>query len=452
MAPDDSSAAPSVDGAGPHAGPQADHHADHEAGPPPRRPTRTQRRLMAVSAGLGVAVLAGGTFVLTYDDLRELALAGGTAEHWAPAYPVMLDALITVTIVSLIAARHARWWSRWLRWALLLVVVAGAAAASVQRAVEGYEPLPDEQLKAGVAIAPYVTLVLSVWLWLAMFRQLQRVPAGGATPVPPPRAALEDRPAPPPEAAEAPPLALPVGGAEEPWLFDDDEFDASGPVESSEPGVVVIVSPPPEVRPEPIAAQESSPTRHPLPEPMVDLPTAKPRPEQIADLDEPSEPWEPVADVPEPFAEPLNDFHEAPLDALPEPVGEGDVDDDPTPPGAYPTLLPTDVELVRGRARPEVRPAATTRPDLVMPDGLLLGDQPLDEDEHDEPAAVVDRAEDPDVGDDAPPGPRLRHLRRSPSDGPVPFLDDLLADGDPGDSALPPPSGSLRSSPLPPQE
>ncbi|HEX2313436.1 MAG TPA: DUF2637 domain-containing protein [Thermomonospora sp.] len=371
MAPVDHHAAPSPDGA---------RHLD--AVPPARRPTRAQRRLLALSAGLGVALLAGGTFVLTFDDLRELARAGGTAERWAPAYPVMLDALITVIILSLVAAREARWWSRFLRWALLVAVVAGAAAASVQRAVGGYGDLPEDRLRAGVAIAPYVMLVLVVWLWLTMFRQLQRTPASPTEPAP----AVVPAPRRPEEPA-APPLALPAGRTDDTWLFGDGE-DAEPPV--------------PEDLPEPVPVESDAAPLDPLPEP---------RPGPIAD-----------------------------------PVTTVDVDDDPTPPGVYPAELPTDVELVRGHGRAPSKPAATTRPDIVMPSGNDLFDAPppLSEDEHDEPADGTDRAEDADGGDGT--GPRLRHLRKPrPADGPVPFHDDLIPDGDP-------PSGSLRSSPTPPQD
>lgn len=158
-------------------------HSSHRSGDTPASPdadperagrfTRTQRLLLGLAAGLGVATLAGISFVLSYDDLRALAMEGRAAERWAPAYPVMVDALVVVTILSLVVARHARWWNRWPRWILLLLLLAGSAAASVQRALKGFGPLPDEPLKAGVAVAPYVLLALATLLWLAMFRQMQ---------------------------------------------------------------------------------------------------------------------------------------------------------------------------------------------------------------------------------------------------------------------------------------
>ncbi|MFF5260226.1 DUF2637 domain-containing protein [Actinomadura viridis] len=148
--------------------------------PPESRPARPPRRLPAVAAGLVVAVLAGGAFVLTYDLLRELAVAGGAGRRWAPAYPVMADALVVMTILSLVVARNARWWSRWLRGALLLLLLAGTAAIAVQHALWGFGPLPETPVRAGVAVAPHVMLVIAVWLWLRMIRHLR--PRSGPVP------------------------------------------------------------------------------------------------------------------------------------------------------------------------------------------------------------------------------------------------------------------------------
>src|SRR5258708_7179871 len=141
------------------------------------RYTKTQRRLLTVSAGLGVAALAGVAFVVTYGDLRALVVEGHAPRRFAPAYPVMFDALITVTILALVMARNTRWWIRWPRWLLLLVLLAGAGAASVQRATKGYGTLPHEALKAGTAVAPHVMLLLVIWLWLAMFKQARQAAA-----------------------------------------------------------------------------------------------------------------------------------------------------------------------------------------------------------------------------------------------------------------------------------
>ncbi|TNY36722.1 DUF2637 domain-containing protein [Thermomonospora catenispora] len=391
MASEDIDAAPTADGAGPVTPPAAG---------------RTQHRLMTAAAGLGVVVLAGATFVLTYDDLRALALAGGAARRWAPAYPIMVDVLLLVIVVALAAARNARWWSRWPRWALLFAVLGGTAAASVQRAVHGYESLPEEPLRAGVAVAPYVMLAIVVWLWLAMFRRLHRAPSRAeppAAPMRPEEAAPNAEPAEPVEFAEpaeaartertAPQPALPAARPDSAWLFDEEDEQDALPLPRQETGAEHAAVPPLE-----------PPEHHHGPEDTG-----------------------PPFDSPEPLPAPRPALDRSDED----PVFAPDVDDDPTPPGGCPALLPTDVELVRGGARPEVKPAATTRPDIVMPDPRELAEAAnAARDEEEDAGLGEDRPEDPDGGDR------------------VPFHDELID----RDRRTPPPSGSFRSSPTPPRD
>ncbi|TDD64530.1 DUF2637 domain-containing protein, partial [Actinomadura darangshiensis] len=152
----------------------------------PARPsyTRAQRRLLTALAGLVVAALAGGAFALTYDIVRELAVAGRVSRRWAPLYPAMADTLTAMTILSLVVTRNSRWWTRLLRWTLLIVLVAGGAAISVQHSVRGFADLPDDALRAGVAVAPHIMLVIAVWLWLTMFKQIRVArPAAEAAPL-----------------------------------------------------------------------------------------------------------------------------------------------------------------------------------------------------------------------------------------------------------------------------
>ncbi|MFB4311987.1 DUF2637 domain-containing protein [Actinomadura sp. GTD37] len=379
--------------------------------------TRVQRRLLTALAGLVVAALAGGAYVLTYDVLRELALAGRVSRRWAPLYPAMADTLVAMMILSLVVTRGARWWTRLLRWTLLLVLVAGGAAASVQHSVRGYAPLPDDAVRAGVAVAPHVMLVIAVWLWLTMFKQIRvgRPAAAEDAPVDTQRGHVKVlEPAAPPLALEAPADAGPH------VPFAPEERDELIPFLPEDAAEREPVAPEPAADrpdalwpavPEPAPAEPAAPAA--LAKPVEEQPVADRETEDAAGEAEHGA-WE--------YAEPeagrfggeyagslSSEPEPPPLDALPE----------PRPPlDAAPARLPTDVELVRGRDReePEERPvASTTRPDIALP--VPQGE---DDDVHDTPPA--DRAEDPEADD-----------------------------GKPGDWN-PPPSGNFRSGPTPPAD
>ncbi|NKZ06122.1 DUF2637 domain-containing protein [Actinomadura latina] len=394
----------------------------------PTRPsfTRAQRRLLTALAGLLVAALAAGAYVLTYDVLRELALAGRVSRRWAPLYPAMADTLVAMTIMSLVVTRNARWWTRLLRWTLLLVLVAGGAAASVQHSVRGYAPLPDDAVRAGVAVAPHVMLVIAIWLWLTMFKQIRVVrPAAEETPpVETQRGHVKVL-----EPAAPPPLALEPPADAEPLVPFEPETADEEPLIPFPPEPPAAHEPP-EHEPAERESAAQRPAAHemsdpePVPaQPAVQVPAARRPAADIPDEDEPAG-NEPAGDKPA-VNEPAGDEPHAreefevagyggglssepapPLDALPE----------PRPPlDPVPALLPTDVELVRGRDREDAEPrpmASTTRPDIVMPGA--------EEDLHDTPTA--DRAEDPDAGDPA------------------------------AEDWNPPPSGSFRSGPTPPAD
>ncbi|MGK5551640.1 DUF2637 domain-containing protein [Actinomadura kijaniata] len=192
------------------------------------RHTPAQRRILTAVTGTAVAVVAAGSFTVTYDALRDLAVAGRVGERWAPVYPVMADVLLVVVVLALLVARHAPWWSRALRWLVLVALFAGGAALSVQHAVWGFGSLPQDRLRAGVAVAPHAALVLAVWLWLTMIRHLRLPrPAGRIRPAPvegahvriveraePERPAASPSPSSPspasPSPASPPPASLPT--------------------------------------------------------------------------------------------------------------------------------------------------------------------------------------------------------------------------------------------------
>ena len=138
-------------------------------------PTRSQR-LFTVLGFLAAAGLTAGAFYLSYDALRLLALAGlrgDNADRFGRHYPLVYDGLVAVALLAVFVARNSPWWVRWTRWLVLIALVGGGIAASVQHALKGFEPIEGTALEAGVASAPWVAALLAIWLWMSMFRQLR---------------------------------------------------------------------------------------------------------------------------------------------------------------------------------------------------------------------------------------------------------------------------------------
>jgi hypothetical protein len=435
----------------------------------PAHYSKTQRRLLTTLGGIGVAALAAGTFVLSYADLRLLALRGGAARHWAFLYPGMLDGLVVVIILAIVTARRSGWFSRAVRWLLLVVLVAGAGAAGVQRAVKGYEPLPDTWVNIGVAVAPWAILILAVWLWIAMIKHLRSLrtraarsgdPDGRAQPVesgpePVPATVIEQSIIPGLGDAENRPRARPVRELEpvraaaraeppppqdpepnpwdaaridrpEPW---EDDTEATEPVPASVSGREAEATPTDTALSDPLPAswREQGPEPEAAPaEPSDPVPTSWGRlPESsfavVAEEDEP-EPLLPQAPRREDLLSRLPEPATAadPTEPEPEPKVEtpmndkpsGPVEDEPPPRFVARTSLPTDVRLVGGPKRPSL---TDTQPDGIrLPDTNPDGIPVVNTAEDDEDDAYVDeRAEDPDAGTEA--GPPSSTFRSSPT-------------------------------------
>ena len=235
----------------------------------PAPPTPAQRRLLAVSAGLGVAALAVVMFTVTYGDLKALVIAGHAPKRLGSAYPIMFDILVVVTILALVMARHAPWWARWPRWLLLALLLAGAGAAGVQRAVQGYDKLPTDWLKAGVAAAPHLMLVLAVWLWLGMFRHARRALARRtarrvpAAPAPHPEPVIPElrEPETEPLTDLIPGFGDPDDRHHQPVLFPDPVFTP----EPAPPRPLAASAAEPAFDPEPASHPEPAAAFHPAP-------------------------------------------------------------------------------------------------------------------------------------------------------------------------------------------
>jgi hypothetical protein len=435
--------------------------------------SKAQRRFLSTLGGLGVIALAAGTFVLSYDDIRLLALRGGAARRWAYLYPGMLDGLVVVIILAVLTARRSGWFARSVRWLLLMVLIVGAGAASVQRAVKGYAALPDTWVNVGVAVAPWTILILAVWLWISMIKQMlglrerRRRRSGGALepggpvgPVEPVPATVVDKAIIPGfEPAETEPLPrpssirelepvrepVPAGETESnPWdaalLKTPEPWEGTRP-SGSRDGDYGPVAPSDPVPPSWGGAGEPAPSGTAHTEPADPEPSSwAPEPEAPDTRDTPD------ADEPEPLLPPAprhDGLHpetaEGPIEPDPEPLAEAPMNDKPAEPAedepsprlVARTSLPTDVRLVGG---PRRQPALTdTQPDGIKlpdtnPDGIPIVGTATEEEDDD--GSADERAEDPDAGEDT------TSAGRWPGD----------------DMESTPPSSKFRSSPTPPRD
>lgn len=420
----------------------------------PAQYSKAQRWLLTTLGGLGVAALAAGTFVLSYDDLRLLALRGGAAHHWAFLYPWMLDGLVVVIILAILTARRSNWSSRTIRWLLLVLLIGGAGAAGVQRAVKGYATLPDTPVNVGVAVAPWAILIIAVWLWVSMFKHLlglraRRValsptpgPAGAVESVP---AALVDQPIIPGlGSADTRQLPLPSSVRElepvrEESRPDDEPLAPPAPSEPEPNPWDAARIDPPQDDAEPPEIEKAEETGYPEPSDPVpaswlaepelspgDL-TAEDDTQPLPTRTEPAGPleaswtdeaYEPDTREPEPLLPPARSPREERDDAPHEetaPMTDEPAEDDTAPRWVARPFLPTDVRLVGGpkpvlcNTQPDGFQLPDTNPDgfptVAKPNAARLGD---DEDD----GYADERAEDPDAGDDLEPWEESRRRHR----------------------------------------
>jgi hypothetical protein len=460
----------------------------------PAQYSKTQRRFLTTLGGLGVAALAAGTFVLSYDDLRLLALRGGAARHWAFLYPWMLDGLVVVIILAILTARRSGWFTRTIRWLLLVLLIGGAGAAGVQRAVKGYAVLPDTPVNVGVAVAPWAILIIAVWLWVSMIKQVlslrarrsrlsrreaagavEGVVEGTAEPVP---AALADQSIIPglgpgdtrrlplassvrelePVRAPAPPvpdepLPPPAPSEPEPNPWDAARVDTPQPWERDEPAAApepaVTVHPEPS---DPVPASwlgEPDPTSEDDTQPIhaKASPTDPGEPEPAPWQDERDDPAEPDTREPEPLLPPARSHLEERPEERDEETAPASVESTPPPQAEIPMTdapaEPAEEEPAHGLVARAFLPTDVRlvgpKPSLsdTNPDGIPLPDTNPDG------IPLVPKARDAgDEGDEE-------------SDG---YADERAEDPDAGDEGAPwenteatPPSSKFRSGPTPPR-
>ena len=162
------------------------------------------RRLVNVLVALVVIVVAGATFVFSYDGVHAIALLGGVSAQLARYYPGLFDAVLVIACAAALMLRDGRWWARLWAWLVLIIVLGAIGTADVLHAMN--YALRHRLTEGIVAAAPIVAVLLAFSLLLTLLRQ-SRAHAPSA-----PAAPALDVPA-LPAAVSAPPIALPAAPA-----------------------------------------------------------------------------------------------------------------------------------------------------------------------------------------------------------------------------------------------
>ncbi|MET8161809.1 DUF2637 domain-containing protein [Sphaerisporangium sp. NPDC005289] len=129
------------------------------------------RRIATAVAGLALVALAGVACVLSFDAIRAIALSGGARADLAYLYPAGFDALLVIALIAVLLLGSARLLMRLQAWLILAVLIVAAGAANVLAAT--HTTVEGRQLAVGVAVAPWVMLLVGLWLFLLPAGHLQ---------------------------------------------------------------------------------------------------------------------------------------------------------------------------------------------------------------------------------------------------------------------------------------
>ncbi|MEU4536658.1 DUF2637 domain-containing protein [Streptosporangium sp. NPDC023825] len=134
----------------------------------PSRVSVALRRAGIAVTGVGVAALTAAACVLSFEDLRALAVAGRAPVGLAYLYPAAFDALLVIAMIGVLLLRGGRWPVRLQAGVILTLLFAGAAAAEVSTAMR--MAVDEGRAAVVVAVAPWVMLILALWLWLLLIK------------------------------------------------------------------------------------------------------------------------------------------------------------------------------------------------------------------------------------------------------------------------------------------
>ncbi|WP_371781010.1 DUF2637 domain-containing protein [Streptosporangium subroseum] len=128
------------------------------------------RRAGIAVAGVGVAALTAAACVLSFEDLRDLAIIGEARPNLAYLYPAAFDALLVIAMIGVLLLRGGRWPVRLQAGVILVLLFAAAATAEVTTAMRTTTAMDVRQAAVVVAVAPWVILVVALWLWLLLIK------------------------------------------------------------------------------------------------------------------------------------------------------------------------------------------------------------------------------------------------------------------------------------------
>ncbi|WP_326635413.1 hypothetical protein OG884_21145 [Streptosporangium sp. NBC_01755] len=134
----------------------------------PSRTAVALRRTGIAIAGVGVTALTAAACVLSFEDLRALALAGRAPAGLAYLYPAAFDALLVVAMIGVLLLRGGWWPVRLQAGVILTLLFAGATTAEVATAMR--MAVDEQRAAVVVAVAPWVMLILALWLWLLLIK------------------------------------------------------------------------------------------------------------------------------------------------------------------------------------------------------------------------------------------------------------------------------------------
>lgn len=460
-------------------------------------PPSTLRRLGIALAGLAVAALTGAACVLSFDDLRSLAVRGEARADLAYLYPAAFDALLVVALISVLLVRSARTLVRVQAALVLVLLIVAAATVNVLAALRYAFPIPPTAV--GVAVAPWVMLAVALWLWLLLIKHVQArrssptsddgtdphdiVPfdagvrtepaprPGGHHEIPPPLG-TPSAAVPPPRRAtplESTPVVGPTAAPETPPISEQVTRWHATPEPAPEPRPDHTSGPEPAHGPErdDATVPASQPAEHdaqPEPQPRSQSePTPQAQPERAPDPEPPPTPVgresEPEATDPE--AGPTPDRQgmrepESEAAATPETGAEAEAESQPKlrrPVRWGDRVKPTDV-LVHPRQSRAAEKDVDTQPVPVIADtpsaseGAAASRQGRDTAPVPDPHHGAEAADEHERRDAGAPGTGgAAELRDESMEDTAPH--PVLPDSSHAQDA---PSGRLRSTPLPPED